>query len=281
MPSIKLIAVDIDGTLLNSQFQVSAANLKALYDVQKAGIHVALATGRRHAFALPIARMLGFDPLIISSNGAVTRDTLGTLLAKTLMPRDTARAVLDHMQPWNDACVLTFDREQEGAMVVQSRTKLHDHIASWVDSNASFIREINPIQDSLTEDPIQTMYCGTLSDMAQAMKHLFSGAVSERVSCHLTRYDNRNLSIFDILPRGCTKGHALEQLCTALDIQREEVLAIGDNYNDTEMLNFAGHAFIVANAHQDMKDRGWKLTRSNDEDGVAHAIASVLETVRA
>jgi Cof subfamily protein (haloacid dehalogenase superfamily) len=281
MPSVKLIAVDIDGTLLNSSFRVSEANVRALHDAQQSGIRVALCTGRRHAFALPIAKMLGFDPYIVSSNGAVTRDAEGRQLGKTLMPIPTAKAVLDHMQKWNNACVLTFDREGTGALVVQSRAELVGRIARWVESNIEYIDEVNPIQDALTEEPIQTMYCGVIPEMQRAMAHLKSGSVSEQVSCHLTRYDNRDLSIFDVLPRGCTKGHALELLCSSLGIAREEVAAIGDNYNDREMLDFAGHAFVMANGHEDMKHMGWTVTRSNDEDGVAHAIASVLELVRA
>ncbi|MBV9669581.1 MAG: HAD hydrolase family protein, partial [Acidobacteriales bacterium] len=83
----------------------------------------------------------------------------------------------------------------------------------------------------------------------------------------------------DVLPRGCTKGSAVASLCRLLDIDASEVLAIADNYNDIDMLDFAGHAYVVGNAHDDMKDRGWTVTRSNDEDGVAHAIESVLATV--
>jgi hydroxymethylpyrimidine pyrophosphatase-like HAD family hydrolase len=177
--------------------------------------------------------------------------------------------------------VLTFDREGKGALVVQSRAELVGRIARWVESNIEYIDEVAPIQDALTEEPIQTMYCGVIPEMQRAMAHLKAGAVSAQVSCHLTRYDDRDLSIFDVLPLGCTKGHALEQLCSALGITREEVVAIGDNYNDREMLEFAGRAFVMANGHQDMKRNGWTVTRSNDEDGVAHALAQVLEPVRA
>jgi Cof subfamily protein (haloacid dehalogenase superfamily) len=277
MPSLKLIAVDIDGTLLGSSFRVSEANVRALSEAHQARIHVVLATGRRHAFALPIARLLGFEPFIISSNGAVSRDPAGALISKTLMPREIARAVLDHMQNWTNAAVLTFDRELQGALVIQSRAELIELIARWVEGNTQYIVEVNPIQDSLTEDPIQTMFCGTIAQMDQAIRHLDSAPISKAVSVHVTQYDDRNLSIFDVLPLGCTKGSALEALCTKLNIGREDVLAIGDNYNDREMLAFAGHPFVVANAHAEMKNQGWRVTLSNDEDGVAHAVASALE----
>lgn len=277
LPSLKLIAVDIDGTLLNSASRISDVNLRALAEAHQSGIHVVLATGRRHHFALPIARLLGFDPFIISSNGALTHDQCGNLLAMTLMPRDTARTVLDHMQNWTNAAVLTFNREGAGALVVQSRAELSGRIARWVEGNLEYILEVNPIEDALTEDPIQTMFCGTTAQMDQAVAQLERAPVGDSVSTHVTQYDDRDLSIFDVLPLGCSKGHALAHVCNSLRVSREDVLAIGDNYNDREMLAFAGHAFVVANAHADMKTLGWRITRSNDEDGVAHAIASVLE----
>lgn len=279
MPSLKLIAVDIDGTLLNSSFSISETNLDALAEAHEAGIHVVLATGRRHAFALPIARLLGFAPFIISSNGALSRGPQGDLLGKTLMPRETACAVLDHMHNWTNSAVLTFDREVQGALVVQSRAQLIGRISRWVESNLQYILEVNPIQDALTEDPIQTMFCGTVAEMNQAVAQLGQSKVSASVSVHKTQYDDRDLCIFDVLPLGCTKGHALGKLCALLNIGREDVLAIGDNYNDREMLDFAGHPFVVANAHADMKTQGWTVTRSNDGDGVAHSIASVLESL--
>ncbi len=277
MPSVKLVAVDIDGTLLNSSFRVSEGNIRALGDAHRAGIHVVIATGRRHAFAIPIAEMLGFSPHIISSNGAITRDAAGRLMAKTLMPRTIARAVLDHMQPWNSSAVLTFDREDKGSIVVQSRAHLSAHIARWIDSNTEYILEVDPLADSLTEDPIQTMYCGQVSEMSKAIEHLRQGSIVNDVSHHITQYDQRDLCIFDVLPRGCTKGHALAQLCTALGIASKDVLAVGDNYNDREMLEFCGYPFVVSNAHDDLKEQGWTVTGSNDDDGVAKAIASILE----
>jgi Cof subfamily protein (haloacid dehalogenase superfamily) len=277
MPPLKLIAVDIDGTLLNSRFQVSTEDLRALQEAHANGVHIVLATGRRHSFTLPIASRLGFEPFIISSNGAVTRDTRGSLLAKNLMKRDTARAVLDSMQQWTDQAVLTMDREGPGAMFVQSQTAVSARITRWVESNRDSISEVSPLQDALTEDPLQLMFCGELDEMQSLVRDFDATEIRSRVSCHVTQYDQRDLSILDVLPLGCTKGHALGALCERLGVNASEVLAIGDNYNDVEMLEFAGHAFVMANAHQDMKARSWKVTRSNDEDGVAHAIQSVLE----
>jgi hydroxymethylpyrimidine pyrophosphatase-like HAD family hydrolase len=86
----------------------------------------------------------------------------------------------------------------------------------------------------------------------------------------------RDLSIVDVLNQGCSKGHALQRWAKYRGIAREEVMAIGDNYNDVEMLAFAGRPFIMGNASQELRDRGWAVTLSNDESGVAAAIEQVL-----
>jgi hydroxymethylpyrimidine pyrophosphatase-like HAD family hydrolase len=91
-----------------------------------------------------------------------------------------------------------------------------------------------------------------------------------------TEYPGRDLSIVDVLNAGCSKGHALERWVNYRQITREQVMAVGDNYNDIEMLAFAGHPFIMGNASEELRTRGWKLTRSNAESGVSAAIEHVL-----
>jgi HAD superfamily hydrolase (TIGR01484 family) len=93
---IRLIAIDIDGTLLDSKVEISPANLNALRRAHEAGIEIVLGTGRRHKFALPIAESLGFDLWLISSNGAVTRSTRGELFHQDLLPRTTAFKLCQH-----------------------------------------------------------------------------------------------------------------------------------------------------------------------------------------
>ncbi len=92
-----------------------------------------------------------------------------------------------------------------------------------------------------------------------------------------TQYDLRDLCIVDILNAGCSKGHALERWANYRGIDRSEVMAIGDNYNDIEMLTFSGHPVIMGNASDDLKQNGWTITLHNDESGVAAAIEQVLD----
>ena len=143
MPPLRLIAVDIDGTLLDSKFRVSEANLRALHDAHDAGIQIVLATGRRHSFTRPITSLLGFSPIIVSSNGAVTRCADGKLFSKMLMPKELACELLDTMQPWANQAVITMDREGPTALYVQS----------WKDVSARIALESVRLGDGFHQDP--------------------------------------------------------------------------------------------------------------------------------
>src|SRR6267142_5461769 len=122
--SIRLIAVDIDGTLLNPQFQISETDLSALRRAHTAGIEVILVTGRRHTFALPIAQQLGFDLWLISSNGAVTRSLSGERFHRDLLPLETCRRLCSAMQAFRGNTVITFDKESKGAVVLERMDEL-------------------------------------------------------------------------------------------------------------------------------------------------------------
>src|SRR5579862_8482966 len=123
-PSIQLLALDIDGTLLNPQFQISAADMAALRRAHNLGIEIILVTGRRHDFALPIAQQLGFDLWLISSNGAVTRSLQGETFYRDLLPAETCRQLCGEMVEFRGNTVLTFDLRGKGAIVLEHLQEL-------------------------------------------------------------------------------------------------------------------------------------------------------------
>jgi Cof subfamily protein (haloacid dehalogenase superfamily) len=278
-PPIRLLAADIDGTLLNPEFRISVADLAALRRVHEAGIEVVLVTGRRHTFALPIAQMLGFDLWVISSNGAITRSLSGTTFHRDMLPAETCRQLVIGMRQFRGNMVITFDKEKKGAIVLERMDELGASIQRWLEKNMTYIDFIVPIEDSLITDPVQAMFCGRISRMHEAMASI--DRLGLPVTVLRTEYPVRDLSIVDILNTGCSKGHALERWANHRGIPREQVMAIGDNYNDIEMLAFAGHAFIMGNASEELRGRGWNLTRANHENGVAAAIEQVLDGVPA
>jgi Cof subfamily protein (haloacid dehalogenase superfamily) len=273
---IRLIAVDIDGTLLNSQFRISEMDLQALRRANQQGIEVILVTGRRHAFALPIAQQLGFDLWLISSNGAVTRSLQGEAFHRDLVPAATCLEVCAAMQEFRGNMVVTFDKESKGALVLERMDELTSSIRHWLEKNMQYIEFVVPIERALTSDPVQAMFCGTISRMQAAVRTLESKQVKDHITVVRTEYPVRDLCIVDVLNRDCSKGHGLKRWAHYRGIPREQVMAIGDNFNDLEMLAFAGAPFIMGNACEELKARGWPVTSCNDENGVAAAVEQVL-----
>jgi Cof subfamily protein (haloacid dehalogenase superfamily) len=275
-PPIRLVAVDIDGTLLNSQFRVSEKDLQALRRASQQGIEVILVTGRRHAFALPIAQQLGFDLWLISSNGAVTRSLQGEAFHRDLLPAATCLELCAAMREFRGNMVITFDKESKGALVLERMDELTSSIRHWLEKNVQYIDFVVPIEKAVVADPVQAMFCGTISRMQTALRALESDPIKDQITVVRTEYPARDLCIVDVLNQGCSKGHALERWANYRGIPRERVMAIGDNFNDLEMLAFAGVPFIMGNACEELKSRGWPVTCCNDENGVAAAVEQVL-----
>jgi len=273
-----MLAVDIDGTLLNSQSHISQVDLDALCRAHESGVEVLLVTGRRHTFALPMAEQLGFDLWLISSNGAVTRSIHGKTFHRDLLPVGTCRQLCGAMHDFRGNTVITFDKESKGALVLERMDELTHSIQRWLEKNLHFIDFVIPIEDALVADPVQAMFCGPIARMHEALGCLDASGLREHITVLRTEYPLRDLSIVDVLNRDCSKGHAVERWARHRGIAREQVMAIGDNYNDVEMLAFAGLPFIMGNASAELKARGWPVTLSNDQNGVAAAIEQVLGT---
>ena len=274
--SIRLLATDIDGTLLNPQFQISEGDLAALRRAHAAGMEIVLVTGRRHTFALPIAQQLGFDLWLISSNGAVTRSLSGETFHRDLMPAEICRQLCEAMILFRGNTVLTFDKEVKGAIVLEHLDEIGASIRRWLEKNMEFIEFVVPIERALVSDPVQAMFCGTMARMSLALEALKGTGLMDKITVLRTEYPVRDLSMIDVLNRGCSKGHALERWARHRGFHRDEVMAVGDNHNDVEMLEFAGHPVIMGNACEELRARGWRVTLGNEACGVAAALEEVM-----
>jgi Cof subfamily protein (haloacid dehalogenase superfamily) len=277
---IRLLALDIDGTLTDPSFQVPARNIAALRAAHEAGIEIILATGRRHDYALPIAQELGFPIWLISSNGALIRSSDSETFFTDRLPARTALELIQYMNEYRGHAVLTFDRPSNvpgnDSLVLESADELNKTVSRWLEVNRPYIKFVSPLEDALTEDPLQAMYCGRVALMERVQQKLSQADFLDKITVMRTQYDHRDLCILDILNRECSKGHALRRWAEQRGIAREQVMAIGDNHNDLEMLEFAGVAVVMGNASNELKQNGWMLTGSNEESGVAQAVEQIL-----
>ena len=267
---IRLIGIDIDGTLLDSRGRMPDANRDAIHEAVEAGIHVALVTGRSYPFARPIADPLPAAVTLIVSNGAIERDTNGHTRARRLLDRDVARIVLEATEPFRDAAALIFDRDAEGQVIFETMDWEQPNRKGYWSKNQSLIERCVPLPLALTEDPIQVMFNGAVGAMRELAAALDDAARAYAVS--LTEYEHRDFSLIDVTSPLATKGRALAWRAEQLGIGPDEVMAVGDNFNDLEMLEFAGRPVVMANAVDGLKTRGWHVTGGQDEAGLAQAI---------
>ena len=269
--AVKLIALDIDGTLLDSRWTLPEANRAAIAEATRRGIEVALVTGRRYDFAMPIATQLGAPLTMIVSNGALIRTQDGQTHLRHLLPRRTAARVLEITRPWRDSTAVIFDRSGENQVILEVFATDDPIRSAYYTRNKDFLGQAVPLESCLTEDPLQVMLSGKVEPMREAEAVLRS-AQAEGFKVAATVYESRDFSMIDVLHPQCSKGAALAEWATLRGVTREEVMAIGDNHNDLEMLSFAGVPVVMGNCVAELKNFGWHETASNDHNGVAAAI---------
>ena len=283
-PPVRLVAIDVDGTLLPTFAQaVSVRSAQALRAAQGAGITVAIATGRRTAYTAPLLEGLGLraDMPLITSNGAVTRTLGGEALDRCQLEARVARGICGLMRNFGTV-VYTFDRPGHGELVLEDLPQAQGQISLWVEANRNAIEVVIPLEKALPDgvDPIQGMVTGGIERMRSAERVLKASEWQAHCECVRTEYPARDLSILDLLPPGVSKGWALERLARRLGVDRKETMAIGDNWNDVEMLEWAAQGVVMANAAQELrtmaKMRGWKQAPPNDEDGVAVILERIV-----
>lgn len=267
---IRLIGIDVDGTLLDSRGHLPEANRDAVHDAVAAGIHVALVTGRSYPFARPVANPLPPAVTLIVSSGAVERSMDGTVLARRLLDRGVAEGILAATHPYRDHAALIFDRDDANQIVFETMNWEHPGRKHYWLRNQHLIGQVIPLEQALVEDPIEVMFNGGAAAMRSLSESLRRDARDFAVS--LTEYVHRDFSLVDITALDATKGRALAWRAAQLGLDRTEVMAVGDNFNDLEMLEYAGTPVVMANAADGMKRPGWLVTGHQDESGLAQAI---------
>jgi Cof subfamily protein (haloacid dehalogenase superfamily) len=270
--AVKLIALDIDGTLLDSRWTLPEANRAAIAEATRRGIEVALVTGRRYDFAMPIARQLGAPLTMIVSNGALIRTQEGKTHLRHLLPRTTAARVLEIAKPWRDSTAVIFDRSGENQVILEVFATDDPIRSAYYARNKEFLGQALPLESCLTEDPLQVMLSGKIEPMRDAEAVLRGAQATEGFKVAATVYDSRDFAMIDVLHPHCSKGAALAEWATLRGLVREEVMAVGDNHNDMEMLSYAGIPVVMGNCVPELRNFGWHETSSNDHNGVAAAI---------
>jgi len=269
-PRYRLLALDIDGTLLRSDKTISPRTLAAVFDARRFGVRVVLITGRRHPAARRIVEQLGFDLDLVLHNGALIIEN-GAVLRCLPLARDLALRAVAIGRACDADPVLHCGHLGEGRLMIEGIAPSNTLLVYYLDRSHPDVTSVPVLDDALAEDPIQVMFGGGIEAMGQLHARL-TEELGQAVRIDRTIYPASDVLFLDVLQAGVGKAEALRFLQRRWKVAAEETLAIGDNWNDHEMLEAAGLGLVMGNADPEMLRLGLGVLPTNDEDGVAIAI---------
>jgi 5-amino-6-(5-phospho-D-ribitylamino)uracil phosphatase len=273
--SFRLLALDIDGTLLRSDKAVSPRTRRAVEAARERGIKLVLATGRRYPSARKVAEDLGGDVPLVLHNGALVVEG-GVIVRCVLLPRDLAVRALRCGRSLSRHGVLHCGGAGEGRLLVEEEALASRLVGYYLERSRRDVQVVADLeQAALREDVVQVMFGGARAEMDEfhptLARALGAGARIER-----TVYLDSGVAILDVLAASVGKAEALAFVRARWGISAAETLAIGDNWNDHEMLEQAGLGLVMGNADPELRRIGLPVLPTNDEDGVAVAIEAHL-----
>ncbi|HEY6119719.1 MAG TPA: Cof-type HAD-IIB family hydrolase [Pyrinomonadaceae bacterium] len=282
---IRLLALDLDGTLLNSRGEVTQGTREALAKAREKGVKVAVVTGRRFRDARPVALEVGVDVPVIAHNGALTRhaQTL-ELVAMIPLPVSAAREALRLGRQMNADLLVSDENNGRGVLVYDQSSRNNAALLRYVawakrvhgDDERDAVVEVPLLEEYLDHDPVHVAFSGYCEPMA-ALELVLQQKMEGRVKIFRTVYPELNFTLLDLVHPEVSKGVGVAAAAVDLSIDKRDVMAIGDNFNDLEMLRFAGIGVVMGNADPELRGLPeFYTTASNDEDGVARAIEKFI-----
>jgi Cof subfamily protein (haloacid dehalogenase superfamily) len=270
---IEMIAMDLDGTLLHTDGHLPAANAGAIREAAARGVEIVIVTGRRFTSAQTIAGEIACDVHLICSNGALIKSRDGSTHFRQLLPAATARAVLEATPEFRSCTGVIFDRPRERQIYFERVDWQGPFVGPYLRRHRDQVAEVSPLTACLDgEDPVEILYLDCCERVTRAMRILEELARERPLTLALAEYPQRDLSMLDVLAAGVNKGTALAEWARLRGVARENVMAIGDNWNDREMLEYAGLPIVMGNSIPELKSLGWGVTGKNDDCGLAEAI---------
>ena len=263
---VRLVAVDVDGTLFNSKHELSEANEFALRELLDRGIQVVIATGKPYIAIADIVARLGLTSPQITSEAAIITDPVsGTILKRTGVPFDLASQVIDLGRELNTTMIIstgdkTFAREMNED--VEYMVTFGDPVPELMDD----------LREALQPLPTHLMMITYQKDaLFLAAEERFRSELGAKLHIH------RSVPYYlNFVNPAVSKGKTLQAVCQRLDIDIRETLVIGDSENDVSMFAVAGYAVAMGNSPENIKAQAHYVTGTNDQDGVAQAIHRLI-----
>ncbi|WP_088810515.1 MULTISPECIES: Cof-type HAD-IIB family hydrolase [unclassified Listeria] len=284
---IKVIASDMDGTLLNSDIRVTEENVKAIEFARSKGVHFVLCTGRMYDDAMSLIHKANLYAPAICMNGAEVRDEHGKILLQHTLDKDISRKTFQilsdlgmYTELFTDIGPISTNKEQGKEFLIEMYRKMHpdkpvQSISEQIEERfqAKDVHEITDVNRVFENEEMNILKFISFSPnpdiLTRAKKEL---SVSNELAITSSFSDN-----IEITNRAAQKGISLQYYVERLGVSLEETFAIGDNMNDLSMIKMAGYSVAMGNAEPEVKKRAKYETTTNDEHGVAEAIYKMLE----
>jgi Cof subfamily protein (haloacid dehalogenase superfamily) len=262
-----VIATDLDGTLLNANHQVDPFTVSTLRSLEAQGLHFIIATGRHYADVAGIRNVLGIHPYLVTSNGARIHAPDGAMIhAQNLMPATVRRLVQPEITGAHGRVIANLFADHEWFIDRDAPHLLRYH------QDSGFTYEVVDLNAHDGRDIAKVLYIGEPDDLAV-------------VSANLEREFGASLYVtysmpdcLEVMAPNVSKGRALRVVLNRLDIDAARCVAFGDNMNDIDLLETAGHPFMMNNANPDLMARLPAVPRigNNFEAGVAHHLRKLF-----
>lgn len=273
MPKYKLIALDIDGTLANSVGKITGRTKEVVHRVAETGATIVVATGRRFITAKPRVLQLDFPDLLLAAhNGAILKRLNGELLHYQLLPCAIAKQVVQISKELGLRPV-AFEGTQDSAnlFVEDYGDQLDGWERGYLEENKAHLNWVDNLATDLPGDVIEVISV-VPAEKAHEVAAIFQTRLNGQVKPILVIINNGRHAFLGLSHAKVGKDLPLRYLAEQMEISPSEILAIGDNYNDLDMLRFAGTGVVMENADDALKQEGFHVTSSNDADGVAAAL---------
>ena len=273
----RLLAIDVDGTLVNSDDELMPATRDALRRAGRAGIRIVLATGRRYSHTLHLVEPLGIRVPLVTTGGALVKDpTDHRTLYKADFDRDLLRAALGVAEAGGHDVLLNADTYCEGFDYFQAREEARSPLmAEYLVMNPRRGR----LWPGMVADPPPGVFAGFAMGTHDAMldleRRLYDRLGTQLVT-HVLRSPRYRGYMCELAPAGVTKWSAIRRLAAAWDIPDEAVCAVGDDVNDIPMIRAAGLGVAMGNALASVKAAARRIAPTHDNDGLAEVVGWLL-----
>lgn len=278
---IKLLALDLDGTLLNSHGKISVENKTAIQNAEEKAVLVTIATGRRFRDARPIAIEARFNAPILTHNGALIKyaESLETIHV-SLINSETTREILRIGRKFGGDALVSTDPIGKGVLFYETLSNDNLPLEKYLVWSKSIhgneaeeaVHQVDKLEEVLTSEIIHISYSGKCEPMKN-LRLLLDNELTNSINIQATIYPRLDFTLLDILPPKTSKATGLDKLAKVNNLTHKDVMVIGDNFNDLEMLEYAGTSVVMGNADVSLRERKeFYTTLSNNENGVAAAI---------